>query len=248
MYLLTKLITAIILPPFNVLILWLLSCILAKKHCKKLSLACCVFGIAILYISSIPYTAQKLQDSLVQTPPLSLSQYKTAQAIVVLGGGLRDSNELFGSLAVPAIALERLRYAAYLHQQTQLPILLTGASPNGNSEAQIMANELQQFFHTPTQWLEEKAQTTIQNAQFTKQLLDKENIHRIILVTNQWHMQRAKLLFEKQGFIVLPASIGNGKTPESYSVTLMHFIPQASAMAANAQALKEWIGYWKEKI
>ncbi|CDF97740.1 Hypothetical protein AJF4211_000510 [Avibacterium paragallinarum JF4211] len=35
MYLLTKLITAIILPPFNVLILWLLSCILAKNIAKN---------------------------------------------------------------------------------------------------------------------------------------------------------------------------------------------------------------------
>ncbi|MCW9700031.1 MULTISPECIES: YdcF family protein [unclassified Avibacterium] len=248
MYLLTKLITALILPPFNVLILWIFSLLFARKQYKKLSLICAVLGITILYVFSIPYTAQKLQDSLVKAPPLSLADYKTAQAIVVLGGGLRDSNELFGPLAVPAIPLERLRYAAYLHQQTQLPILITGASPNGNSEAKIMAKELQDFFHTPTQWLEEKAQTTIQNAQFTRTLLEKAHIQRIILVTNQWHMQRAKFLFEKQGFRVLPASVGNGITPESYGLTLMHFIPQASAMPANMQALKEWLGYWKAKF
>lgn len=247
MYLLTKLITTIILPPFNVLILWIFSLVLIKKNYKKLGLICSLLGISILYIFSIPYTTQKLQDSLVIETKLTIEDYRNAQAIVVLGGGLRDSNELFGSLAVPAIALERLRYAAYLYQQTQLPILITGGSPNGNSEAKIMAKELHDFFHTPTQWLEEKAQTTIQNAQLTKNILDKENIHQIILVTNQWHMQRAKTLFEKQGFTVYPANVGNGITPDNYDLTLMHFIPQAGAMPANMQALKEWIGYWKEK-
>lgn len=248
MYLLTKLITAIILPPFNVLILWIFSLFFAKKQYKKLSFACGLLGIVILYVFSIPYTAQKLQDSLAKQTPLSLADYKTAQAIVVLGGGLRDSNELFGSLAVPGVPLERLRYAAYLHRETQLPILITGGTPNGNSEAKIMAKELQEFFHTPTRWLEEKAKTTTENAQFTKALLEKEHIQRIILVTNQWHMQRAKFLFEKQGFSVLPANVGKGVTPESYDLTLMHFIPQATAMPANMQALKEWIGYWKARI
>lgn len=244
MFLLTKLITAIILPPFNVLILWILSLFFFKK----LSFIFGLLGIVILYVFSIPYTSQKLQDSLTKQTPLSLADYKTAQAIVVLGGGLRDSDELFGSLAVPGVPLERLRYAAYLHRETQLPILITGGTPNGNSEAKIMAKELQEFFHTPTRWLEEKAKTTIENAQFTKALLEKEHIQRIILVTNQWHMQRAKFLFEKQGFSVLPANVGKGVTPESYDLTLMHFIPQASAMPANMQALKEWIGYWKEKF
>jgi len=28
---------------------------------------------------------------------------------------------------------------------------------------------------------------------------------------------------------------------------MMHFVPQAGAMAKNMQLLKEWIGYWKEK-
>ncbi|WP_032092013.1 YdcF family protein [Necropsobacter rosorum] len=247
MYALTKFLTALALPPFNVLILWLLALCFGYLEYKKLSYACGLLGILILYIFSIPYTAQKLQDSLIVEDNLTLDDYNTAQAIVVLGGGLRDSKELFGALAVPPIPLERLRYAAYLHNQTQLPVLISGGNPNGNSEAKIMADELQTFFHVPTQWQEKQSHTTAQNARFTREILAKENIKRIILVTNQWHMQRAKLLFEKQGFDVLPASVGEGITPAYYPLNLMHFIPQAGAMPANMQALKEWLGYWKEK-
>ncbi|MFD0965452.1 YdcF family protein [Seminibacterium arietis] len=247
MYFLSKLITAIILPPFCVLILWLFSLFFRTLKLKYISYFCTSLGIIILYIFSIPYTAQKLHDSLVIENKLTIEDYKKAQAIVILGGGLRDSGELYSSITVSQIPLERLRYSAFLYKQTSLPILITGASPNGNSEAKIMSKELIDFFSIPTRWLENKAQTTIQNAKFTQEILYKENINTIILVTNQWHMQRAKLLFEKQGIIVLPASVGCGRIPNNYKLTLMHFIPQASAMTASVQAIKEWLGYWKEK-
>ncbi|GJH43163.1 inner membrane protein [Pasteurella canis] len=247
MFALTKLITAMILPPFNVLILWLLSLFFSFFHYKKLSRLSAFLGIAILYIFSLPYTSHKLEDNLVIEDNLSLNDYQKAQAIVLLGGGLRDSAELFNKLTVSAIPLERLRYAAYLQKETQLPLLVTGSSPNGTSEAQVMATELKTFFAVPTTWLEHKAKTTKENAQFSRQMLEPEKINNIILVTNQWHMQRAKLLFEQQGFHVLPASIGHGVSPEHYGLNFMHFIPQAGAIHKNMMLLKEWIGYWKEK-
>ena len=168
-------------------------------------------------------------------------------AIVLLGGGLRDSKELYAPLASTGIQLERLRYAAFLQKETHLPLLITGASPTGAIEAKIAAEELQNFFNVPTKWIEPKALTTKENALFTKQMLEKEAIHKIILVTNEWHMQRAKLLFQQQGFDVLPASVGEGITPDSYGLNMMHFIPQGGAITKNMQLLKEWIGYWKER-
>ncbi|MCK3655701.1 hypothetical protein A4G19_08020 [Pasteurellaceae bacterium Macca] len=247
MFALTKIITAVILPPFNVLILWIFSLIFHRLQWRKLSRLCTILGIAILYLFSIPYTSQKLGDSLVKEDNLTLQDYQSAQAIVLLGGGLRDSKELFAKLATNQIAVERVRYAAFLQRETNLPLLITGSSPNGTSEANVMANELAQFFHIPTKWLEEKAKTTKENALFSREILAPLQIKRIILVTNQWHMQRAKLLFEQQGFEVLPASVGAGATPETYGLNMMYFIPQAGALNVNMMALKEWIGYWKER-
>ena len=74
------------------------------------------------------------------------------------------------------------------------------------------------------------------NALFTKTNVGKEGIHKIILVTNEWHMQRAKLLFQQQGFDVLPASVGEGITPDSYGLNMMHFIPQGGAITKNMQS------------
>ncbi|KAE9538959.1 YdcF family protein [Ursidibacter maritimus] len=247
MFELTKIITTMILSPFNVLILWLFSLLLARFKFKKLSYLTAFSGIAILYIFSIPYTSQKLHDSLVTEDNLTLDDYKSAQAIVLLGGGLRDSKELFAKLATNQIAAERVRYAAYLQKQTQLPLLITGSSPNGTSEAAVMAQELKMFFDIPTEWIEDKAKTTKENALFSKAILEKANVKKIILVTNQWHMMRAKLLFERVGFEVLPASVGAGITPPTYGLNMMYFMPQSGALHSNMHALKEWLGYWKEK-
>lgn len=247
MFELVKLVTAMLLPPFNVVILWLLAFILFYLNRKFFASFLAILGIIILYIFSIPYTSQKLGDSLVEANITTIEQYKTAQAIVVLGGGLRDSQELFGKLATIGIPLERMRYAAYLHKETGLPILVTGSSPNGISEAKVMADEFEIFFNINTKWLENKAKTTKENAIFSREILEKENIQKIILVTNQWHMKRAEMLFKQQGFDVLPASVGSGDTPEHYKLNFMHFIPQAGAMNSNMLALKEWLGYWKEK-
>lgn len=247
MFELTKIITVAILPPFNVLLLWIFSLLCFRFNYKKLGCFTTVIGLSILYIFSIPYTSQKLNDNLVIENNLTLDDYRGSQAIVLLGGGLRDSKELFARLTTNQIAVERVRYAAYLQKQTNLPLLITGSSANNTSEAKVMADELQMFYQVPTQWLEEKAKTTKENAIFTREILQKQGINRITLVTNQWHMQRAKMLFEQQGFTVLPANVGSGVTPETYGLNLMYFLPQAGALNSNMLALKEWIGYWKEK-
>ncbi len=72
MFELKKLITAMILPPFNILILWGLSLILAKFNFKKLSRISTALGFSLLYLLSIPYTAQVLKDSLITEDHLTL--------------------------------------------------------------------------------------------------------------------------------------------------------------------------------
>lgn len=248
MFILTKLLTALVLPPFSILILWLLALLCRSLKWKKISLFCTLFGILLLYISSISYTSRKLENSLIIPNRFSLQEYKNAQAIVLLGAGIRDSQELFSKISVTELGLERMRYAAYLQKETQLPLLITGSAYNGTSEADAMAKELAYFFNTPTTWIENKATTTKENALFSQAILVNQQIKKIILITQQWHMPRAKYLFEQAGFEVIPASVGYGIVPEHYALHFMHFIPQAGALHKNTLLLKEWLGLWKEKM
>lgn len=244
---LTKIATAIILPPFSIAIIWIMSLIFYRLHYKKISHCLTFLGLTLLYLFSTPFMATVLTNSLVEKNHLTLKDYQTAQAIVILGGGLRDGQELYGNISVTNNVLERMRYAAFLHKETQLPILATGSAPNGVSEAKIIDQELQQFFGVKLHWQENHAKTTKENAINTKAILEKEGVNKIILVTQNWHMQRAKLLFEKQGFDVLPAGVGYGSTPDVY-INFMYFVPQSGAMDNVMQSLKEWFGYWKEKM
>ena len=65
---------------------------------------------------------------------------------------------------------------------------------------------------------------------------------QLLLVTSAWHMPRAKMLFERAGFEVVPA-------PCDYEMHMIaeqpieigDFFPNAEAMTRNAWAVKEWV-------
>ncbi|WP_439258763.1 YdcF family protein [Lonepinella sp. BR2930] len=244
---LIKLLTTLILPPASIIILFLLGMICWIIHYKKTAVLTVMLAMSLLYLLSIPYISKQLHNSVVQNDQLTLNDYREAQAIVVLGGSLRRTQELYRPITVVGAVAERLRYAVFLHKETEIPILVTGASLDGTSEAKVMADELFYFSGVEVKWLEKSARNTKENAQFSFNILNKENITKIILVTQEEHMKRAKLLFEKVGFDVLPASVGYGAIAETYKLSYMDFVPQAGTLNSNTQLLKEWLGYWKEK-
>jgi uncharacterized SAM-binding protein YcdF (DUF218 family) len=60
---------------------------------------------------------------------------------------------------------------------------------------------------------------------------------RIILVTSAFHMYRAKRLFEKQGFIVIPYKVGGNN-----KITFMDFLPNAVYLELTETGIREMIG------
>lgn len=119
--------------------------------------------------------------------PISAPAAKSAQAIVVLTGGYWRNQE-----------------AARLHLATGLPVLASG----GDREAALIKKLLCQDFHVTVQWVEENSLNTEENARYTAEILARENIQRIVLVTHALHMWRAQKVFEGQGLEVIPAPTG----------------------------------------
>jgi uncharacterized SAM-binding protein YcdF (DUF218 family) len=64
---------------------------------------------------------------------------------------------------------------------------------------------------------------------------------RIILVTSAYHMYRAKKLFEKQGFIVIPYKV-DFKASGNNQVTFMDFLPSAINLELTEIEIRELIG------
>ena len=131
------------------------------------------------------------------------------------GAGRQTNDPAWGDDAPSLLAAERLRYAARLAKTSALPVLISGGLHYGRppSEAALMANALLQDFGVPTRWQEGLSRTTWENATLSAPQLREAGVRRVVLVTQAWHMQRARWSFERQGFEVIPAPVGSAGQP-----------------------------------
>ncbi len=231
------LLKTIALPPGPGLILIAFGLFLLKRS-PRIAKLCLFGGFIFLWVCSLPLVASLLSSWNQQIPALTIEQAITQaqnnpnQAIVILGGGRNhEAPEYAGEDTVNKGTLLRLRYGAYLAQSTQLPILVTGGlwGTDTISEAELMRNALEQSFGLSPKWLETKSRTTWENAQFTQEILSKENITDIILVTEASHIKRATEVFEYFGFTVLPAATGYKTHKFDKLLRLIDWIPSAVA-------------------
>jgi len=127
-----------------------------------------------------------------------------AQAIVVLAAGLRGDGTLTDA------SLRRMLHGVILHRMGLAPLLVfTGSSEaNGRLEAEVRA-EMARELGVPVRSIltETGGQVTRDEARRLEGLLQPRGVRRILLVTDSQHMTRARRLFERTGFEVLPVSV-----------------------------------------
>ncbi len=166
------------------------------------------------------------------------------QAIVVLGGGVEQRAPEYGGPNLPPESMARLLYGMYLAQTTQLPLAYSGGvgwgGDNGQtSEAQVAAQALARLHGPKLRWQEGQSRDTRENARFTAQLLQREGITRVAIVTHAWHMPRSVRQFEAAGLDVTPAPMGYVQA-DMQAVLL--WLPSSSALRDSMWLLKEWLG------
>ena len=137
----TNLISAFLLPPFNLLIIAAVGLWLWQRR-PRIARFLLTVSIALLWLLSTPFVAAMLLHQL-EGKPLTVD-LNQAEAIVVLGGGTYFNAPEYGTDTVSEASLLRLRYAAKLYRDTGKPILVSGGNPLGNalSEAQQMKRVL----------------------------------------------------------------------------------------------------------
>ncbi len=206
-------------------------------------------SIAALLILSLPLTGYQLMQGIESRfPPLRLAAAPetgpAAGAIVILGGGrYADAAEYGEGDTVNRWTLERLRYGAYLHRLTDLPILVSGGSPYGEAtpEAVLMQAALKRDFGIDAKWVEEKSVNTYENAKYTKTILDTAGIQRVYLVTHAVHMPRAVWAFENIGISTIPAPMGF-TTLSKVDREMLGYFPSVLGMQLSGTALREHLG------
>ena len=239
-FLIKKIVSALILPPTSLILLALIGLWLSRKH-PNTGRTVTTISLSTLLILSLPVTGNALLQRLETVPPINAAQLKEVEAIVILGGGNNSQAPEFGyEDTVNRWTLQRLRYGAYLQQQTDKPILVTGGAPyGGRPEADAMAETLQRDFHAHSIWTEDQSKDTAENALYSAAILKQYGIERIALISQSWHLPRAIKLFEQRGLTVYPAP--TGYTNED-NEPIIRWLPKASAMDKSSIAIKEYLG------
>lgn len=243
---LTRVISALLMPPLNLYLLAALGGVLLMLGWRRSGRTLVSLSLVLLFLLSTPAVAYFLLNRLqAGITVLKEPRATQAQAIVILGGSRQIASPEYGGRDIPAVyALGRLRYGAWLHEQTGLPILVSGGSPERRpeSEASIMARALRESFKVPVRWLEDQSDNTEQNARNSARILKAAGVQRILLVSDAWHLPRALPMFADQGLQVTAAP-----TNFNYGGGL-HFmqrwLPQAPALTLSYFATREWVGQW----
>jgi len=241
---LVKIIQPLLMPPAIMILLILLGLILLRRS-QRYGKILIISGALLLVAASLPVITGPLVTAMENIPALNKEQMKTtnAGAIVILAGGSYLNAPEYGGDTVSTPTLERIRYGAYVHRQTELPVLVTGGRVfdyTKIAEATLMKKVLGNDFQTPVKWHEDQARNTWENAQYSYRILKQEKINRIILVTHALHMPRSVMSFEAAGFEVTPAPLAYHTKSDGFSIS--DFLPSARAMNNLSYLMHEVIG------
>jgi uncharacterized SAM-binding protein YcdF (DUF218 family) len=240
----------LILPPAAQLLLLLLAWLMWNRK-RRLARSCLVLSIFSLWLLSTPLFAHWLSGS-IEPPALPPERLPGigADAIVILGATLRSNSPEFGDgdYVSSRRGIERMRYGAFLHRKTGLPIAICGGSVDkrlDRSLAEYMGREMKDVFGLDVRWLETRSRITAENARFAYELLAPEGKTRIVLVTSAMHMRRATLLFEGVGFDVVqaPTAYSGGSAQLRWAL-----LPMSYALDISNEALHEMLGYYYYRL
>lgn len=227
---------ALMLPPTGPLLLAAFGLLVAGRHPRTGRLVA-GGGVALLLLISIPAVSIALQRLVGDVPPLDFERAKSAQALVVLGGGTRRNAVEYGGDTLGRLTLERVRYGARVARLTGLPVLVTGGSVyGGQTEATLMRDALEREYGVPVRWMEAQSRTTHENALYTSRILRGAGIDRVVLVAHAVDMRRTTAEFAQYGIAVIPAPTG---IPARDFGGLMDLLPSMSGLQGSWYAIYE---------
>jgi uncharacterized SAM-binding protein YcdF (DUF218 family) len=223
--------TALAMPPTS-LLLGVLAGVIWSAWRPRLGRALALCSAALLWLLSTPafsvwLSHQMLQQYVPANRTLLVKQ--GVQAVVVLGGGV-ESDLPDGVQQLKRGGLDRLRHGVELARPSGLPLMVAGgrgwgAAREAQSEAEVSIRVAKEVFGLALHWTEANSRDTQENARNTKELLEREGIMHIALVTHSWHMPRSVRAFEKAGFKVTPAPMGY---PVLSAAPTLNLLPSSS--------------------
>jgi uncharacterized SAM-binding protein YcdF (DUF218 family) len=158
----------------------------------------------------------------------------SADAIVVLGGGV-----VWPQGELSSTAVHRTLHGARLYRDGRAPLLVLSGSPTrrpGSSASSLrQALALASGVPAPAIITDERSTTTREEVGRVSDLLRPRGARSILLVTDPYHMVRARRLFESAGFTVRPAPANDladpAVTPEARLALMARTTQEVLAIA-----------------
>lgn len=197
----------LVLPPNGPLLAIIIGLVVARWR-PLVGRTLALIGASALLLLSIPAVGDMIV-SLLHPPrtPFKVEDAREAQAIVIIGGGVRRDAPEYGGDTLARLSLDRVRYGARVARMTGLPVLVSGGHvTGGQAEATLMRAALEGEFRVPVRWIEPRSRNTHENAIYSARILSRDGVRRIVLVSHAFDVWRASREFENAGLEVVPAA------------------------------------------
>jgi uncharacterized SAM-binding protein YcdF (DUF218 family) len=243
MYFVFSKILAFLISPFWWILMLLLAGAIIKN--KKLKKRFFISSLVVFLLFSIPLFLN-LFANLWRYPYTELPAGKTYSCVIVLGGFSGTGGPDGGHFNTNS---DRFIQGVKLKETGQAShILITSGNSSlmhqkdGFVEADWVQTQLKQFnIPDSAVLIENRSKNTIENAAFTKKLLESRHLKPpYLLVTSDFHMRRSMKIFQKQGLDVVPYPcnfFAGGR------FSFGEFIPDVNALWKWDVYIKELVGY-----
>ncbi|EKQ69784.1 hypothetical protein OsccyDRAFT_2429 [Leptolyngbyaceae cyanobacterium JSC-12] len=256
---LSKLLPLFLYPLGLACLLLIVALVLLLWRKPRLATLPIAFALIVLLIGSNAWVSDWLVRSL-ESQNIPKTELPNAEAIVVLGGCTKAAVAPRPWVDV-ADEGDRVLYAANLYKAGKAPkIIVSGGrvdweGDNFTPESKDMAILLEAMGVPKTAIVQEPtSRNTRENAVNTKQIMEAQNIRRILLVTSALHMPRSLAIFRKLGMDATPAQtdywVADGDRQEfsdSPQAITLSLLPETERLRMTTRALKEYVGiaiYW----
>jgi uncharacterized SAM-binding protein YcdF (DUF218 family) len=216
-------------------IIFLIGLSIFTKQAKRKTTFLITAFIVSLFFSNIWIISNLMAPF--HDPPQPMKVGEVYEIGIVLGGITsydRTTKEGYFN-----ISSDRFIQTALLYKKGNIKKILVSGGQNGIlkeddfSESAFIKSKLIDL-GIPEQdiLIEELSRNTIENAKFCKQVLQQTNLdnNTIVLITSAFHMQRAKYIFEQEGFKIRVYPCALSILPGANSFKVHYMIPSTKAM------------------